>query len=236
LAMALFVNNYFFIIMLLLLVLNYIHSNPKTHFKGSLKKTALDMSVIEFFKYSCGWFALTSNISYFPFWVVVVLSITYNLSYIIYKAEKKKDLLTDNKRFFVLMGVTAIISYVLAFFNYNIPLVMILMLIIPSFLIAIFRYISIEYNSLHSTLITMLTLLLAVLLSFSLILTPAIAIANNDMANEIDNYTNEMRESIPGSLKDQLDNLTSEMEKYEDLDELIDEINESIMNISNGHL
>ncbi|MBN2101757.1 MAG: UbiA family prenyltransferase [Candidatus Aenigmarchaeota archaeon] len=236
LSMALFVNNYFFIMMLALLALNFIHSNPKTHFKDSLRKTAVNMTFIEFLKYSSGWFALTSNISYFPFWVVVVLSIAYNLSYIIYKTEKKRDLLKDNKKFFISMGITAIISYILAFFNYGIPLVMILMLIIPSFLIAIFRYVTIEYNSLHSTMITMMTLLLAVLLSFSLILMPAFAVANIHMSNEIDNYTNNMKESIPDYLKSRLNEITLEMEKYEDLDELVDEINDSIMNISNSSL
>jgi len=234
--MSLFVNVYFFVMMLLLVGLNFLHSCPKIYLKNSLKKTAVNMTVIEFLKYSAGWFALTTNLSYFPFWVAIVLSLSYNLSYIIYKAEQTRSVLRDNKRFFISMGIAAFASYIIAFFTYQIPLVMIAMLIIPAFLLSIFKYASMEYNKLNGTLTMVFTLMIAIVLSFTIIIIPPGAEANNKIATEIDIYALSVKESIPEPLAKGFDEITYEMEKYENLEQLVEDVNESIMNLTNGQL
>lgn len=236
LSMSALVNAYFLLMMAALVGLNYLHSSPKFRFKESLRKTAVNMTVIELLKYSVGWFALTGNISNFPFWVALVLSLSYNTSYIIYKAERKKDLVRDNKRFFASMGCILLASYLISFFAYGIPLIMILMLLVPSFALAIFRYISMEYNKLNGTLSIMFTLMFAIFISFLIIINPPVAEANQKIAHEIDAYASTVKEKMPETLVDSMDEIREELDRYEELDEIVDELNDSIVNFTNNSL
>lgn len=235
-SMSLFVNIYFTAIMASLIGLNFLHSSPRFRFKKSLRKTAVNMTVIEFLKYASGWFALTGNISVFPFWVVVLLSISYNIGYILYKSERKGDYLRDNKKFFASMGLIALSSYFLSFFAYGIPLAMILMLIIPSTIITLLRYVNIEYESLKGTFPLTMIFILAVFLSSVLVFAPPIADANEKIAYEIGSYTKSVKQKMPEPIISGMDEIKAELDKYEDLDQIVGEINDSLVNLTNRSL
>lgn len=84
-ALSLMISRWFFAMVLAMLFLNFLHSSPYTRFKSGLKRTAINMTAIEFLKYSCGWFALTSDLAKFPFWLILTFSLVYTISYLIYK-------------------------------------------------------------------------------------------------------------------------------------------------------
>ena len=75
------INIWFTSIMMTLVFLNFLHSSPISRFKKSIPKTMVNMTIIQTLKYSCGWFALTSNLSSFPLFLMLMLATVYTTSY-----------------------------------------------------------------------------------------------------------------------------------------------------------
>ncbi|NOX71219.1 MAG: UbiA family prenyltransferase [Candidatus Micrarchaeota archaeon] len=227
-ALSLFVNPYFMGLMLFAVLLNYLHSSPRTYFKGSIKKTAANMTLIEFLKYSSGWFAFTTNVSSFPFWIILTLSLAYTISYIVYKAEDTSVITKQHTKLLGASVVIAFIAYSISLFAYSMPLAMVLMLVLPSMMIFMFRNTKRRYNTLNSVMTTQLLLLFTVIFSLSIIFIPPAAEANENIAMELDNYAETIKNGLPYSVVEKMDVMAVDLQKYKDLNDIFDDFGKKI--------
>ena len=109
-------------IQVILLFLNFLHSHPRIKLKKKLIPTTVNMTVIEFLKYSSGWFAFTSDLSRFPFWIMLTFSVVYATIYIVYKFRFSGEMLRKNKYYFGTIAATVLVSYTLSLTSYTFAL------------------------------------------------------------------------------------------------------------------
>jgi len=226
-------GRWFFILVLLMLILNILHSSPLTRFKKSLRKTALNMTAIEFLKFSCGWFALTSDLTKFPFWLILAFSIVYTASYLIYKFKFSGGIIKSNKKLFIAIGAAGSFSYTISFIQYGFPLSMILLVTIPLFVLLLFKQMDIKFHRINNMIIIEYLLLPVVIISFMILSIPIIAQANENIISTIDKYEENLMEEIPDTITQPIENITSELNKYEKLEDIENEIKEGLDNITN---
>ena len=82
LLLASLVSGWYLNILVLILFLNLLHSHPRIKLKKRLIPTTVNMTIIEFFKYSMGWFAFTGDLTRFPFWIILTFAVVYSAIYI----------------------------------------------------------------------------------------------------------------------------------------------------------
>ena len=231
LTLSLYVNKWFFLIILAMLFLNFLHSSPYTRFKVKMKRTAINMTVIEFLKYSSGWFALTSDITKFPFWLILTFSVVYSISYLIYKFKFKGEIIKSNKKLFASMGLVGLISYIISFFSYDFQIPIIILLVFPALVLFLFRQADIDFHRINNMILIEYMLLPVVILSFVLLTVPVIGQANEKIAMTIDQQTAMITENMPSYVLKPIENITQGVEKYKTLDDLEKEIKNNIEDV-----
>jgi len=233
LTVSLFIGRWFFIINAGMLFFNFLHSHPRIRFKKQLKKTAVNMTIIEFLKFSCGWFALTSNLTKFPFWLIVAFSAVYTSSYLIYKFGFRGKIIRSNKKLFTGLAAVGVFSYVLSFLMYGFPLSMILLIIIPLFIIMLFKWMDIEFHRINNMIVIEYLLLPIVIISFILLSVPVFGQTNQAIAKFIENCTEKLIDEVPDNIKKPMENLTEEVKKYGSLEDFEEDLKKGLENISN---
>jgi len=223
-SLSLLVNKWFFLMVLMMLLLNFLHSSPYTRFKKSLRKTTVNMTVIEFLKFSCGWFALTTDIVHFPFWVILSFSVVYTTGYLIYKFKFRGNIIKANKKLFIGLAAVGVVSYTLSLIQYGFPLAMILLIIIPLFILMFFKQMDIEFHRISNMIVIEYLLLPVVIISFLILTIPFVAQANDEIASTITVYKENVMKEIPEPIKKPIDNLSSELKKYKTLEDIEEEI------------
>jgi len=232
--LSFFISKWFFLMIAAMLFLNLLHSSPRARFKKSLRKTSVNMTAIEFLKYSCGWFALTSDISKFPFWIIMAFSLVYMASYLIYKFKFKGSIIKGNKKMFVTIGLLGAFSYVVSFLQYGFPLSMILLIVIPLSILLLMKKIDIEFHKINNMIVIEYLLLPVVIISFLVLMVPFVGQANERIADTIDSYKEIVVNEIPENIMEHVDNLTGGLEKYKTIDDIQAEIETGIENITNA--
>jgi len=220
LIISLLINRWFFLMILGMLVLNFLHSSPYTRFKKGMMKTTANMTAIEFLKFSCGWFAMTSNIEKFPFWLVLSFSIVYTASYIIYKFKFRGNLIKSKKPFFVFLGAVGVISYIISLISYGFPISMVILVIIPLFVLILLKQIDIEFHKISNMVIIEYLLLPVVIISFAILMIPIFGQANENIANKIGEYRENVMKDLPSDIKQPIENITDELKKYKVLEDI----------------
>lgn len=230
--LSLMVNKWFFLIILAMLLLNFLHSSPRTKFKKGMRKTAVNMTVIEFLKYSCGWFALTTDISRFPFWLIMTFAVVYMASYLIYKFKFKGSIIKSNKKMFLAIGVFGGLSYFVSFIQYGFPLSMTLLVVIPLSILLFLKQIEIEFHRISNMIVIEYLLLPLVIISFVVLMVPVVGQANEKMVSTIGTYKETVIREMPEDLKKSVDNITDEVKKYRTIEDIENGIKTNIENIS----
>ncbi|HDD46200.1 MAG TPA: hypothetical protein ENG42_01890 [Candidatus Aenigmarchaeota archaeon] len=224
LSLSTFLSLWFFAMMLLLLFLNLLHSSPFTKFKKSLYKTSINMTLIEFIKYSTGWFALTNNISHFPVWFILTLSSAYTFSYITYKFKLDIKWVKNNK---VVAGSIALLtmgSYIISLLVYTFPVSMIILFIAPVIVLLISKLFSWE-GRMKNMLFIEYVLLPLLLISLLILTNPVVKSMNEKLVESIDSYKELASNAMPSIIVKPLENITSTIKAYESLDDIEEKIN-----------
>lgn len=230
--LSLMVNRWFFLIILAMLLLNYLHSSPHIKFKKGMRKTAVNMTAIEFLKYSCGWFALTADISKFPFWLIMTFAVVYMASYLIYKFRFKGSIIKSNKKMFLAIGAFGALSYAVSFILYGFPLSMTILVLIPLSILLFLKQIDIEFHKINNMIVIEYLLLPLVIISFAILVVPVVGQANEKMINTIGTYKDTVINEMPQEIKNSIDNISDELKKYKTIEDIENGIKMNIENMS----
>lgn len=172
------VNMLFGLMMVALLFLNFLHSAPGIRLKKRKLPTAVNITVIEFIKYSSGWFALTSNISRFPLWLVLMFAVIYTAGYIAYKFKFDGRTIKDSKPLFAVLGALVLLLFIGSLFSYGFPLALIILLAL-SFVVFGAKYAFWHHEKgFNQMLLLELIILPLIVVSFLLLAVPQIGSAN----------------------------------------------------------
>ncbi|NIO22422.1 MAG: hypothetical protein GTN38_00155 [Candidatus Aenigmarchaeota archaeon] len=228
LSLSFFVNRWFLSIMLTLLFLNFLHTSPRTRFKRSVAKTSVNMTAIEFLKYSTGWFALSSNILQFPFWLVLSVSLIYTTGYMLYKFKFKGREIKSKKILFWIFGVLSSVSYGVSIFLYGFPLSLLFLITIAVTTFVFFKRIKFVSYRTGNMMFVGYLLLSVFIFSFLILMNPVVAELNDRIADEIDLQTGKFSGTLPEPLIQSIEDISNELKKYENLEDIEKTLNSTI--------
>lgn len=220
LGLSLLVGKWFAAIMVMLLVLNFLHSSNFTRFKKSKWKTAFNMTAIEFLKYSCGWFALTSNLASFPFWMVLCLAVSYNAGYIIYKFDFRGRMIRQNRLLFGSMGAVGVGSYAISVLVYDFPLALFMMFVMAALVIATIKYSRLECHSMNNMMIIEYVLLPLMIISFLAMGISQVAAVNGVIREGITDVRTDIVQSIPEDIRNPVEGVIQELGRYQNAEDV----------------
>ncbi len=220
LSLSFLVNAWFGLLIVTMLVLNVLHSASFVRLKRNFPATAANMTAIEFLKYSGGWFALTSNLSMFPLWLVLSFAISYTFIYLAYKVHFKRDVLLQKKAVLAPLGLAGIATYAGSIVLYSFPLALLLMLFFAS-LIAMTRKVSgMKLHMMKNSLLIEYVMIPLALLSFLMLMNPMVSAVNEQVCDGINNYTEDVSSALPEGIVGPIEQLNHGLEGYRSLEDL----------------
>lgn len=219
------VSGWFLNIMVVLLFLNFLHSSPYIKLKKMLLPTSINMTLIEFLKYSSGWFAFTSDLSRFPFWIIMTFSIAYSSIYLVYKFKFRGNAIKSNKWLLASVAVFSVFSFILSIILYDFALPLIILLVLSIILIVVSLGVGKKFKFMNWLWIEFIILPI-IIIAFLLLSFPLIAQANSNITATIDQYKESVYRKLPGDVAEGLKNLTES--PYESLDDIQDIMNMTI--------
>jgi hypothetical protein len=182
LMISFFVGHLFVLAVVILVLLNFLHSSPYTRLKKRFGIAIPNMVAIEYIKFSLGWIAMGTGTARFPFWVFLLMSAVYVLGYRSYKFHfSVHKVNADNVVIAVLYAVfvfSAAAAILVDGFFVPVPLMLVL-----GTAIAVFAKRS-GWWSKNMVFMTCVgyALLLVALLSFASLLDAQIYLINNSLA------------------------------------------------------
>lgn len=212
---SLFVGRWFTLILLGMVFLNFLHSSNFIKFKKSVPKTAVNMTAIEFLKYSAGWFAFTSDLSRFPFWLLLCFSVAYVGIYMCYKFKFNRKLISTNRAVFIIIGIVFVASYGISFVAYSFSLPLVLMFLFVAVLAVFMKYFRVLEYKMKKLFIVEYMVLIIVIICFLLLANPSLARLNENLTDIVGNYKDAAINIIPSEIANGV-----RMDGYENLEDI----------------
>jgi len=219
------VNMWYLNIIVLVLFLNLLHSHPRILLKKRLVATTVNMSTIEFFKYSTGWFAFTGDLSMFPFWILVTFAVVYATIYIVYKFKFKGDMIRNNKPYFTVLALVVLFSYIFSVITYDFALPLLILLALSAGLVA-FGITAGRKLHFMNWLWLEFVIMPAMIVAFLLISFPLIAQINDHLGEKITQYKDTVYKELPDDVAKTLDNLSEP--NYKSVEDVANALNRSL--------
>jgi 4-hydroxybenzoate polyprenyltransferase len=119
------VSTVFTVLLLLLLIINFMHSSNFIKLRNSPLRSP-NMILMQFVKFSTGWFALTSSPAGFPFLIIFCLSLVYTYGYLLYKVDiRNRKAIEENGLKFWLIVAVSLATYIVAFllYDFDVPMI-----------------------------------------------------------------------------------------------------------------
>ncbi len=224
------VNGWFLNIMATLLFLNFLHSSPYTKIKKRVVPTTINMTVIEFLKYSCGWFAFTGNLSMFPFWIIMTFSLVYMGIYMVYKFRFRGSVIKSRKWLLGSIGLLTAVSYGLSMMLYTFALALVILLAASIALIAFSMGVGKKLSFMNWLWVEFVILPL-VIIAFLALTIPFVEQANTELTEHIGEYRETVYNKLPEGVATGLRNLSEPT--YESLEEFEEKVLNISINLSN---
>lgn len=222
-ALSSFTNGWFILLLVLLMFLNVLHSSPYIRLKNRMSAAAVNLTAIEFLKYSSGWFALTSNLSAFPIWLILTFSLIYSAIYLIYKSRFRGNAIISNRSVIIPIGAATAFCYIVSIILYGYALPMILLLVMS---LVLAKFSVGKRLKFMNWLLVEFAVLPMIVIAFLMLSIPAFAQVNNNITGRIDQYKENLYEELPDEFTGSLKNLSEY--RYEDLEELQDAVNQTL--------
>lgn len=151
LTLSSFVNFVFSTLVMVALLMNFLYSSNWFQFRKDSWKLSGVMLVCQMIKYSSGWFTQTSTTGAFPFWPMMMLSLVYVFSLIIYKeggtnmdVEHVAKASKRKKKILLLVGFGTLASLILTIVLHPIKIALLLTLIVGGLSILISKKLGIS--------------------------------------------------------------------------------------------
>jgi 4-hydroxybenzoate polyprenyltransferase len=219
------VNGWFLGIIITVLFLNFLHSSPYTKLKKRIVPTTVNMTVIEFLKYSIGWFAFTGDLLRFPFWIIMTFSLVYSGIYLVYKFRFRGNIIRDRKWLLGSVAFLTALSYGLSVMLYAFALPLIILLATSVVLIMFSMGVGRKFRFMNWLWIEFVILPL-VIIAFLMLTIPFVNQANAELTDTIGEYRETVYRKLPDDVVTGLKNLSEPT--YESLDD----VQEDVMNIT----
>ncbi len=113
------ISTTFTALLLVLLMVNFAHSSNFVRLRNSSLRSP-NMILMQFVKFSTGWFALTSSPANFPFLIIFCFSVIYTYGYMLYKVDirNRTAIETNGFKFWAIVAVS-LASYLVSFLVYD---------------------------------------------------------------------------------------------------------------------
>lgn len=148
----------------LMLLLNLLHSWPRVGMKRNLPAASINITAIEFLKFSSGWLAV-GGLAFFPAWLFLMLALAYSIGYTMYRLGFDVRLMAENRVLLASVGVVWIVLYAASLLLYGFKTKLIISLV-PLLLVLAFTVILGQKGKMQSFVGMECALLAAVLLVF----------------------------------------------------------------------
>jgi len=121
--LSFFVNFIYSLLIFVLIFLNIIHSNPFINVKKFQLILIPNLFLIEFIKFSMGWFTQSSQFNLFPSWLITVFSGIYVFVYVAIRSHSNFNKNSFNKKISIMiLAIFLSIAYLFSYFLYDIIL------------------------------------------------------------------------------------------------------------------
>ena len=215
LSVSFLVSPWFFLIMFSLLALNAVYSVFKL--KRWMPAAAVFLILMQFLKFSSGWFVLTTSLNIFPFWLIMMLSLAYTSIFVGYKKKFKREFLKEQKYLFVVLALLLIFCYGMSIISYSFPLSMVLLLLFCLSWVLISKIFRIKHYKNLTIFIFYLFMLPVIVLSFLAVAHPSVTVINNGLTEGISNVINV----LPYGLGEMINAMKDSPTVFSDLNEII---------------
>ena len=116
LSICFFVNTFFGFLVAAMLLLNFFHSYKPLNIKRTLIGL-VNIFLIEFIKFSCGWFAIGGSFQNFPYLIPLFMSSAYAMGYYNYKTELSANFFIKKRS--IISFFLSLIFYLASVFIYK---------------------------------------------------------------------------------------------------------------------
>ncbi|MBU0898441.1 MAG: UbiA family prenyltransferase [Nanoarchaeota archaeon] len=220
LSISFLVNSWFALMMITLIAVNIFYSVLKV--KRCMPIASVFLLVMQFLKFSTGWFVLTTSLTLFPFWLVMTLALAYTAIFVGYKLKFKKELMKKQKWLFVVLGIVLLTSFGFSIVLHDFPLIVLLLFALSISWIVISKRSGLKHYTHKTMLLFYVSILPMIVISFLILTIPVAAEINSDLNATFHEYKIGIEDNLPSQIIDPIKEIEKTFTQYSDLNEIIE--------------